>query len=668
MDRGPEATRPGAVSTSPPDAPTSRGSMTALMVIALGAVAVCAFTFDIQPLAPKLDPDYIYTFNDAATRHVDWGTSLVMTYGPYGFALETMDVGNLVARRLVLSILHALALAIAAVAYVRSVPDLSPVKRIVTLVVVVYAVGLQGVEYQWFTLFLLVLVSGALGSGWTHRLAFPAAGLLAGFFMLMKFSLGFAALLALMVGCLLTMRPASVVYRIVSGVGAMAIGFCVFWIAAGGAVSNIPAYLRSGLEMSRGYSSAMGTEHPRGLTDVALIAAWLVLLALWIVWQRRLRPSLVLVAFALPLFVAWKHSVVRHDVHVVIIAKFAFFVLAILLAETLPDRHVVHAVWPFAVLLLPPALLWGLTVSRNPTHVWEQPPAESLLGIRGAHELMRAITLPAYRRRVAEETQQALASNQLSASVTRTIGSASTDVYPWDASLIRANGLRWAHRPVPASFSAYTAALDEMNTRFLQSPGRPRYLLWHGSYQASTHVTDVSSIDGRHLFWDEPRTLRAIVGTYEMVDATEQLILMRASEQHRFGPVRRLTTTTAAWNTWVPVPTADGVVFAAPSIRRSRILDAVTTLYRADPMLITVRLESGKEHEFRAVPETMAGGLWMNPLPISLGDVRRFLEDGTGPRVVAVKFWTRRLTRTFAPQITVDWYAAAVRPWVANRR
>lgn len=668
MDRGAEASRPGAVSTSLPDTPTRRGSMTALLLIALGAVAVCAFTFDIHPLAPKLDPDYIYIFNDGATRHVDWGTSLVMTYGPYGFALETMDVGNLVARRLVLSIVHALALAIAAVVYVRSLPGLSAVKRTVTLIVVIYAVGLQGVEYQWFTLFLLVLLSGALGSGWTHRLAFPAAGLLAGFFMLMKFSLGFAAALALMVGCLLTMRPAAVVYRIVSGVGAMAIGLFLFWVAAGGAVSNVPAYLRSGLEMSRGYSSAMGTEYLGGMTDIALLAAWLVLLALWIIWQRRLRPGLVLVAFALPLFVAWKHSVVRHDLHVVIIAKFAFFVLAILLAETLPDRRVVHAVWPFAVLLLPPALLWGLTVSRYPTHDWEQPPAQSLLGIRGAHDVMRAITLPAYRHRVAEETQHALASNHLPVSMTRTIGSASTDVYPWDASLIRANGLRWAHRPVPASFSAYTAALDEMNTRFLQSPDRPRYLLWHGSSQSDTHVTGVGSIDGRHLFWDEPRTLQTIVGTYDMVDATEQLILMRAGERPRFGPPRRLTTTTAAWNTWIPVPMADGVVFAAPSIRRSRILDAATSLYRADPMLITVRLESGKEHEFRAVPETMAAGLWMNPLPISLGDVRRFLEDGTAPRVVAVKFWTRRLTRTFAPQITVDWYAVAVRPWVASRR
>ena len=123
--------------------------------------------------------------------------------------------------------------------------------------------------------------------------------------------------------------------------------------------------------------------------------------------------------------------------------------------------------------------------------------------------------------------------------------------------------------------------------------------------------------------------------------------------------VRPLATTTVGWNEWVPVPPSGGAVMVAPALAASWPLRMISTVFRSDPLLLTVRLPSGEEHEFRLVPETMGEGIWISPLPITFGQLRRFLEDGTGPKVVAIRFGTRRMTRALVSSIALRWYEAA---------
>jgi hypothetical protein len=210
-----------------------------LATLSFIASATLAFSFAVEPIIPGVDPAYTYAFNYAATHIAQWGTTFVSTFGPYGFVLATMDVGDLIARRLAFSTVYVIALAAATVAYVRTIPGVGPIRRLVTAVGLIYAVSLQPPDYLWFTLFLIVVFAGVMGTGWTQRVAYPAAGVLAGDFLLMKFSLGLGALLTLGPACLITRRPAVAVYRVGTALAATAVSFVLFWLVAGGAMTDI---------------------------------------------------------------------------------------------------------------------------------------------------------------------------------------------------------------------------------------------------------------------------------------------------------------------------------------------------------------------------------------------------------------------------------------------
>jgi hypothetical protein len=97
------------------------------------------------------------------------------------------------------------------------------------------------------------------------------------------------------------------------------------------------------------------------------------------------------------------------------------------------------------------------------------------------------------------------------------IADSTVDVYPWESAYVVANHLNWANRPSPASFNAF-AAVDRMNAAFFDSPGRPQRPIWHRTETELLHtpgVRGIASIDGRHVFWDEPPTLMSILNHYE---------------------------------------------------------------------------------------------------------------------------------------------------------
>jgi hypothetical protein len=62
-------------------------------------------------------------------------------------------------------------------------------------------------------LLLLVLLVGVQSDGWKSLIPYGVAGLLAGFYVLMKLSLGVGALLAVAAACVVTRRPSLVAWR-----------------------------------------------------------------------------------------------------------------------------------------------------------------------------------------------------------------------------------------------------------------------------------------------------------------------------------------------------------------------------------------------------------------------------------------------------------------------
>ena len=608
--------------------------------------------FSFRATTPGLDPSWVYSSNYASAHGLRWGRDFISTYGPYGYALATMDVGDLVMRKIAFTLVLVTGTAIAVTVYLWSVPDLRPGTRLTLMVILIYACTVQSPEDQWFALLLLVLLMGVHGDGWKSLVPYAVAGLLAGFYMLMKFTLGIEALLTVAVCCLLIRRPLLIACRSFVTLCAATVGFLIGWLAYGGKVDDIEVFLTTAWEVTRGYSSAMSLGPDLWWIGAAGFLIWFLLLVLWALVQRGPRALLSLAVLALPLFVAWKHSVVRQGPsHVGFLIIFGIFVMLILLIDTLTVWRWRSALPVIGFLLIPLFIPWYSLPME-----WRTWPLglglENPLRFRGLRDLVELRHLAAYRDRLAQESKAALREDMLPESMRSIIGSASVDVYPWEVNYVPANGLSWFNRPLPASFSAYTPILDRLDSAFFDSERRPQYLLWHTLPRGDAQV---QSIDGRHVFWDEPKTLRAILDSYDLVKADQGIVLLRARAHPRFMAPQPLGTLGVPWDTWIQVPQVAGVLLANASIERSVAMRAIRTAFREPAVFLSLRFSSGEEVTFRIVPDNTAEGLWLSPFPESVDDLHTLLRRVAARRVVAVRFITGRLGRFYQP-IVVSWF------------
>lgn len=615
--------------------------------------------FVIDPAAPGLDPSFIYAFNYAANQKLRWGHDFVSTYGPYGYLLSAMDIGDLAVRKLAFSLFFVGGAAAAAALYVWREVSLPATLRLALLAGLLYTLDIQLMEYQCLGFLVLVLLIAARSRDRTSVVLFGLAGVLTGLYVLIKFSLGFGALLTVAAGCMLDRRPFLMTYRsgsaLCGGIGSV----LVAWHVHRGGLTGIGAYLSTGLEVSRGYSSAMSLAQEPWWIGPGSFLVWLLGLVLWGMLERSSRSLLSLGVLAVPLFVAWKHSIVRQDVHVKVMVLFGMFALMIRLLDAAVLGRARRAISVVGVLLIPLLLGWYSLPgsSRGQSEAAELCRGRRLEGTLlqpfnfcGARHLWALRDFTEYRARLRTLSWDALRADALSESTRSRIGSASVDVYPWEIAYVAANGLSWSNRPVPASFNAYTPRLDALNAAFFRSDRRPDYLLWHTRQGADASL---ESIDGRHLFWDEPKTLRAILDTYDLVESNPGIQVLRARGRHRFSAIEPLGRQTATWDAWLQVPKESGIILAHAVVEPSAVMRAIRAGFREHVVYLSLRFSSGEEALYRIVPENAGEGLWVSPFPHTVDEFVDLLRSGSGRRVVAVRFSTR-LSRFYAP-IAVSW-------------
>jgi len=643
------------------------GSVWWIAALAIVALVCLSRGFEIEPVRDGLDPSYTYAMNHAAAQRLAWGHDFVSSHGPYGFYLSTLDMADLPLRKLILALILAGGAGLAATLLVWRETGLPLWLRVVSLVLLVYAFTIQVVEYQVLSLLVLVLLLAMREPSAGGLAAFGLAGLLAGFCLLIKFSLGFGGLLTVAIACLPTGRLWLKASRVViAGAGAV-IGLLGGWLLYRGTPDGLRDFLSTGWDMARSYSSAMSLELPNSDISLLLYLVWLMLLVGWVVSWRARRPLVSLTVFAMPLFVAWKHSVVRQDAHAEILVLFGLFTMLVLLLDaavlerwsrSLPVVALLTALLATPWYLLPAEELERVRVAGEGA-CSTGPLEDSLIqpfrlcGLRSLASWRNPDTM---RKRLQAEADAELRHEVLPASTRARIGSASVDIYPWEISYVPANRLVWANRPMPASFNAYTASLDRMNAAFFESDRRPAYLLWHALpwYTSAVGRVPLLSIDGRYLLWDEPRTLRSILDRYDPVEMSPTLLLLQTRSDRRFRGEEPLGRQVVDWNTWVETPATTGVLLAHASIKPRAVGRAMRTLFRESAIYVRLRFPSGQELRFRIVPDSAASGFWVSPFAVTFDELPRLLVRGEGHKVVAIRFESARGAGFYEP-IDLTW-------------
>lgn len=217
-----------------------------------------------------------------------------------------------------------------------------------------------------------------------------------------------------------------------------------------------------------------------------------------------------------------------------------------------------------------------------------------------------------------------LADSKLSDSMRTVVGQQGVDVYPWEASVIAANDLTWRNRPSPFSFQSYDPYLDNANASFLSSNQAPKFIIWH-----SVGSTGVQSIDGRHVLWDEPRTVRTILSHYQFVTSDDKFMLLQRREtplasQEKSVDIGKQNISQGH----IAIPDTNGVaVFANLNIKESLTYKLEDQFIRGRQYYLTIKDSQGDTSQYRFITDNANQGLLVSDLPKNWAELVQLMQN-----------------------------------------
>jgi hypothetical protein len=498
-----------------------------------------------HPVYAGIDPAWDVGLAMGFTRHLQWGPSVIFTFGPYGFVDGIFPFYRLTA---VLSILYALAVIWGLAALV--VSALRPSWGVLGAGVAAWAALTLASSKTGYSdvaaATALALALAALAARQDRvRLGLVALlGALAGFQLMVKTSDGL-----LTVGLLVVVVALGDLgwRKALPAAGAPLVAvFLGGWVAAGQSVSNVASYWRGSLSVATGYSSAMQVSHGRSAENWYAVLVCLLIAMLFAVSLRG-KPGRYQVAVGLLLagflWAALKEGFVRHDTH-----DLTFFGLAMVVVLLARVKR------PFvplqAAVFVVTAVIFCVAAGTVPVQL-HSPGATTTAFVQDAGVALGIGGLgPAQG---ADRARFLSTGDAVPPATLSLLAGHSVAVEPLEDSIVYAYPrLRWDPEPVVQSYSAYTSYLDRLDASFLASRRAPERIL----YQPG------GVIDGRDKFLDPPATIESMYCHYVQLAAPgPALVLERVS--NRCGPPVEVRRVSAPFGTPVAVPRGRGKAVVA---------------------------------------------------------------------------------------------------------
>jgi hypothetical protein len=400
-------------------------------------------------------------------------------------------------------------------------------------------------------------------------------------------------------------------------------------------------YLQNSGQLSSAYSSAMSYLGSRLGLWLAFLCLVLILPLLYLlVVQRSLGLTL---AFLFSLFLSFKHGFVRQDGHVIIftIVMIVIASLSVIKIENnqgkvknIPVVKLSHVIYLLIFLLC-------IAIAQNsvvyPSRIQQFSPQRALQNVVFYAGFANWPKFTEQRQQSVEaiikETSGAM---KLPDSVQEKVKGKTIDIIPWEFSIVPANDLDWKPRPVIQSYAAYTEKLDDINDNNLAD--FPRDFIF---YQFRT-------IDGRHPFFDEPKTFSRVICNYRPDSIPDAFsihkrlapyYLLDRQNTSRCTDSGMGETTQITWNTPYELPTrANSITRAKIEFQYSLLGKIVKTLFRIPPVYMNVNYLDGTNARFRIIQENSANGPIVSHLPRNEPEIAAFLQGNLSPQVKSIQF------------------------------
>lgn len=518
------------------------------------ALLVAALTWPINvyppPSSNHLDISWLTALHVAAHEGLRFGSDFNFVYGPLGYlgfgTLFYDDTG--LPASVVAGAIYLAGVALVARAACRSLGLV--LGGLATFLVARIALfPMERVELLPAVLVAVAIVAVRRADGPLAPRTGAAIGLLAAFCTLVKISGGSLALAVVVVLCALPLlereRPwrqrLTLAWPPLAGAAS---GLIVLWLLAGEALSDLPRYLRNGVDFVLGNADAVAAASPGLGSEYVYAAIALVTLAAAVALDgrgMRAAPRLAVAALWLLLvYVSFRHGFTRHiPEH----ALLFFWPLLVVAAATLlrPARRSVAliacATLAVAIWNVADYTLTEVTTVSTAAVVRQ---VDFLVSSDQRHEMQADI-----RRRLRE-------SYALPPALVERMRGETVHIDPQEAAVAWAfPELEWRPATVLQSYSTYTARLDDLNAGFLAGDRAPRYVL----RESVTH-------DARNPRFESPAYMLELVCRYREVASTERWQLLERGSS-RCGVAQPVSQQRVRFGERVAVPPAAQAIVVA---------------------------------------------------------------------------------------------------------
>ncbi len=568
--------------------------------------------FDIQPSHAGIDISYSLVHSSLFLGRFN-NPSLALTYGPLGFLIHAIDMEMF--KVLLLAVYSVFGLLVGYMTYLFFKIKSNP-QRYLLASLLIFIVAIQVFEWKLLALYLLICFYAYIKKLDKTDYSLAVMSVVLSY---VKLSLGIASLVILGISMALTKRDPRKIMRVVGVTLGLAVVVGLWFF---GSFDSLVSYFKNGVAVSAGYSSAMNLQPVNWLRCLVFIVfgAELLFTQLFVLLQGKQRKLLIPIVAAT--FFVWKASVVRQDQygHIESLVYFAAFILVLCLAINLQSKSVHRRIHVRTLGLSVIGVVFmafgtsinGYTRQRfvdaivSPLTFWKVETCQ-MSPCRSSDELL------------------------LSNDIRGEIGDNTVDVYPWEEMYVYVNNLNWRPRPSPASYGSYTPALADLNARFFASSDAPVYLIWDASQ-------GVNSIDGRHLFFDEPSALQSILDNYRLIRTNNSLFVLRKSIPTNYVE-KEISYHKVIWNETIRIELSSSSVKTAISFKPDIRQTVGDLWFRSMPIRVQFTKQSGKTAIYRVVPKNLSQGIMVSQLPFDANELREVLDDKPlADPVVSLKF------------------------------
>jgi hypothetical protein len=613
-------------------------------------VAVLTLPLASYPLGPGDENEYQAALTVAFREHLQWGSQIVWTYGPYGYTnvLGFMDFRTwylALAANLIAHIAFFAALALFLI-QTKARPWLWFIAGAIFLTTFHWYSGFDTERFPMLdhklalTAVLLLFLATDVNGRRRRWLFAGIAGVFIAFLTLDKgtYVVIGGALVSVYVTINLVRRRASSVGVLLLS---LVVSFLGFWMLAEQSPTGLPSYFRSLYELTIGYTPAMSwfneplAAHP--MLQLSLGVAMLLALGACLplaLWHRHLSlANLLLLSVPVALF-AYKNAFVRFDEpHALTFWSIASVLLgfALICAVATTTRPGARPVAWLAggtvvagVLLtnvLGPAI--GGIPSFKPDPVTVQSDLSSYW--HAATLLVRPDSRTLEERQVVARLESAY---PLPQDVVATLRQGDVGVIPWDVQLAFAYDFKWNPQPVVLSYAAYTPYLDHEDALHFGGPRAPRFVIFAAR-----------DIDGRYPLFSEPETYRVVLERYQVLYRLTNMLVLEKRVPEPVARESDLGAANGSLGDWIAVPPhRPGPLFARVDVAFAPLGVALNLVDRPPELHIRLRYGQGQVSPgYRFVAAVAQDGLDLSTYAPDTASVGQVVDGDYGQPIDAIQ-------------------------------